>query len=327
MFESVDCISNNQQIVLLSILFEKLNISIIGLNTMFYHNYTHIVTMTTKDKITEIEYDENENFDFDSEVSDDDDFIYMQLQIIYKNDDASELVKLLESDEFNKYTKSDDMNKKSFLTDILNAACTKGCENVIKLILEHELIIKNDCNPLVYAIHGTYDMHKKLNIVKILLNDKRFNPNIPVALPNVSRIETPLTIAIKNNYADIIKLVIECEDIDMNYMNEKIKSGYVTGSIMTPLYYACVIAKDITIINYLLDDSRVDPNIYVGNLTVFQHTCNIRSRNSNEIIGLAKIADHLYNHPRIDAHKLTKDGKTTLEMICGDHMNVIKNFI
>jgi len=267
--------------------------------------------MTT---ITEIEYDsEEDEYDIGN--------MHILLNNIYKNDDVNEFIKILESGDFSKYIKS---TTEEFLFSTLESACTNGCENIIKLILEHQFKVKKDCNPIVYAICGTFDEDKKLNIVKALLDDKRFSPNTPTTLLTVSRLETPLTAAIKYKYLDIIKLLVEREDIDMNYRNECIKISYVNGYILTPLYYACMTAKDINIINYLLNDPRVDPNIYVGNLTVFQHTCNIKLQNSDI---LAKISEHLYNHPRIDADKLTKVGKTIFEMICGDHVNVVKKLI
>ncbi|CDZ76381.1 Defects in Rab1 recruitment protein A [Legionella massiliensis] len=147
--------------------------------------------------------------------------------------------------------------------------------------------------PLHYAIA----MNKNPEIIKILLDDPRIDPNVKGPGGN-----TPLYDAITNNNPKVIKMLLDDPRVDPNV---KSADGYI------PLYDAIFINKNPEVIKLVLDNPRVDPNIKSPDGDTVLYEAIFLNRDP-EIIKM------LLENPRIDLNN--EDGQKTWQYAVDNNM-------
>lgn len=225
--------------------------------------------------------------------------IHIQIFNAIQTHDFQKFISLFESNNF----------EKSNIFDFLKYACQCYDINIVRFLLDHDFEEPNDINLLVIAICGTQINNTDTMIIQLLLEDSRFDVNKPITSGT-----TPLIAAFGRT--DIMKLISEHKDINMNYM----------GKLGTPFYVACLYGM-LDGVKFLIEDPRVDPNTYVRGQTAFHYLCcdhRDRYRYDN-----GHIVEFLANHPRIDIYKLTEDGKSAVDLICGSsvHRKIVEKIL
>lgn len=168
-------------------------------------------------------------------------------------DDVKEFINIIESDDFNKFGLQ-------FLS-CFNTACQRKKLNIIKFFLDSTYDLTKYPNNLV--LHTLSQSDDNIEIIKLLLNDGRFDPNnlqtIFIFGNNVISM-TPLMEACYASYIDchgykcsvckIIKLYLDCQNIDVNKTDNKGNNA---------LHIACQY-NNFEAIKLLIEDGRIDVN-------------------------------------------------------------------
>lgn len=263
--------------------------------------------------------------------------LYEQIKEAIADENIEKVIDLNEqTDQIEKYVEQSGLSKEHLLTEFLIDACSLNNITLVKFFLDMPFQIIENNNPLVVAIDNIPKDMEDLSLIRVLLDDQRIRVNdthtstqsntiTHKKLGNTQNINnqlfnmmnavmggiTPIMAAIKQNRIDILKLLSEHKDIDMN----------ITTTAFTPFLRACI-ERNLEIIQFLLDDPRVDPNKYnSAGLTPLQALCKLHKSEYVEVI------EYLINHPRIDSTKLTRDGESTLELLTGGYTNVIKKLL
>lgn len=106
--------------------------------------------------------------------------------------------------------------------------------------------------------------------------------------------ETLLTIACRNNFIDMVKLLLEYPKLDVNKSNNR----------YTPLYYVCII-NSFEIAKLLINDDRID----VNKLDEYWHETPLHGACYGNHLNITKL---LLEHPNIDVNKKDGSGRTPL---------------
>ena len=202
----------------------------------------------------------------------------------------------------------EDINKKTGKCGetVLHDACDKNMMDQVKILLECEKLDPNtqdddkmtalhiaifDNNPN-YSYekcrkynYGMLRMPSDPNLIRLLLEDERIDPNIKDA-----KNRTSFQLACAHEYmtVDIIKLFLDDSRVDVKYCN---------SYKLTPLMIACK-ARNYEIVKELLNDPRFDVNERDDEgRTAFYHACETASQES-------KIIKLLLDDERIDPNIL-----------------------
>jgi ankyrin repeat protein len=181
----------------------------------------------------------------------------------------------------------------------LLVACQSKCDPVIiQLLLEqpefdHLIQDMSHQTPFHVAIR-----YKRVDIVKILLEDGRVDPSVIDNRGN-SALHTACENEIGNT--EIVRLLLE--DARTNPMAQNF---FQQNALMIACQY-----KLIEIIKILLEDGRTDPSVGTNwGQTPLHVLCN-----GSSLIGV-KI---LLEDPRVDPFKKNNNGSTPLSLACGNH--------
>ncbi|ORX40351.1 ankyrin [Piromyces finnis] len=160
----------------------------------------------------------------------------------------------------------------------LHYACKKGCENIVKYLIDRGANVNatdmNNWTPLHYACEKGYE-----NIVKYLI-DKGADINIQ----NKDRC-TPLHFACDRGNEEIVKYLIENEKIDVNSQDD---NGW------TPLHHACYQGNE-EIVKYLIEKGAdVNTKSKYGNI-IIHFACQAQKENVN-------LVKYLIENEKIDVN-------------------------
>ena len=211
----------------------------------------------------------------------------LQLACQYEHYDIVKL--LLEHPNINLYTYDDFMSP-------FCQICFNGTIDIINLFLDHPAL----CPSKEAAISAASKSNSvnKYEIIKLLLNDGRFDPNF---VSDINQVTGPLHVACIHNDNELFNLLInDCTSIDKN-----LKTNGVT-----PLMLACSY-NNIHLVKRLLEFEEVDPNDALC-------CCN------NNCIDILKL---LLEHPKITVSELNKaflfacsyDSKNVLKLLLSDN--------
>lgn len=266
------------------------------MHTLYLNNICKLISMTTH----EIDYN-----------------IQTELTIAVDNNDINRLICSLESADFDEFITKENKSKNEILSMLLKNACNRGYQDLIKILLEH--------------IDKKYVSYQHLtDTIRYVCLSKVYNLDIIHLFDDYKSLIGKyaeycyhiMINPIQYNRIDIIKLVLEREDINLNIIFDVFSPEFfsMVREKTTVLLYACYYkTTNLDTIKFLLDEPRVDPNMYMDGLTIFQQVLKRRNKYDDVIELLA-------NHPRVDIHKRAQDGRTTLDIIQDPYGELIKKY-
>lgn len=233
-------------------------------------------------------------------------------------DDKNAVITLIESIGINIDNKSND----GYICRFLVHASIHGNIDLIKYFLDFDFnLINEKYNPLTDIIFytGGKSRENTLDTIKLLLNDPRIDINAftigreyRMLFSCAMKTANPLLLAVLTSRYDIVKLLLEYDNINVNCSAED-------GE--TPFYKAATVGSpDIAIL--LLNDERVDPNIYCGNYTALQSLL-LKCHLSDVSTSLVK---YMLKHPRVDSYMKTKDGKSPFELFTNKYKEIYDHY-
>ena len=211
-----------------------------------------------------------------------------------------DVVKLfLDNNEYSKY----ETNEK-----ILLLACEYGLSKIVKLILKKDVNINcHEVYDLLKTWYGKLDIYTGYNYKKI---------NIPIDYQRLLKMKcrhTPLLLACKNNYINIVRELIK-NGADINF--------YLDNDI-TIFKFMCIYPNSSFNITKLMLENNFEINLLDrDNRGALIHICNSNFKN-NEKIELIEILLNRYN---INLDDKDKFGKTGLNYVCENFLKMIINF-
>ena len=211
-----------------------------------------------------------------------------------------DVVKLfLDNNEYLKY----ETNEK-----ILLLACEYGLFKIVKLILEKDVNINcYEVYDLLKTWYGKLDIYARYNSIKM---------NGPIEYQKLLKIKcrhTPLLLACKNHYINIVRLLLKNGvDINFNLDND-----------LTIFKFMCIYPNSSFNIAKLILENNFEINLADSdNRGPLIHICNSNFKN-NEKIELIKILQSRYD---INLDNEDRFGKTGLNYVCENFLKMIINF-
>lgn len=213
--------------------------------------------------------------------------------------------------------------------NIFPTICKSGNETLVKIFLDSGKV-----DPTIVdkkgdtTLHTVCLDHKLKHILKILLDDGKFDPNKKNIEGNtpLHHVCSEISYPISHADSDMLKMMLDDVRIDPTICNNQgdnalhiLCTGMTLPAFGNGRGYSKVTRSDeqtIEMITVLIEDGRIDPNKFnnVG-LTPFGCAC----KNNN-----LKYIKYLSTCQSVDTKKCEKNGKSAVELICGDRYKTVE---